>query len=78
MKSERTIRLQNFLNETDFYNDPSSRRYHGAYPGRLAIHSEHVFKNLLALTERMGLQWQEEDSPYIVGMGMMFAKSGYM
>ena len=76
MNSERIQKLRDFLNDTDFYNAPSSRQYHGSYPGGLAKHSDYVFLNLLSLTERMGLQWQEEDSPYIVAMGHDVCKIG--
>ncbi|MBR1732151.1 MAG: hypothetical protein IJ729_00180 [Alloprevotella sp.] len=56
------------LYQRGFFDCPASTKYHGNYPGGLFDHSYAVAKNLVALTEKLGLQWQREASPYIVGM----------
>ena len=56
------------LNDMGFFSAPASTKYHGNYYGGLFDHSMAVTKNLLLLTERMGLTWDMPRSPYIVGM----------
>lgn len=56
------------LDKMGFFTAPASTRYHGAYEGGLYDHSLKVMDNLMDLTERMGLVWQREESPYIIGM----------
>lgn len=56
------------LLECVFFISPASTKYHGAYDGGLFDHSYAVTKNLLRLTEALGLTWQREVSPYYVGM----------
>ena len=51
-----------------FFEAPASTKYHGAYKGGLFDHSYEVTEALLELTERLGLQWDDPRSPYIVGM----------
>ena len=51
-----------------FFQAPASTRYHGAYTGGLFDHSLAVTSALLELTEKLGLTWERERSPYIVGM----------
>lgn len=57
-----------WLIENGFFNAPASTKYHGSYPGGLYDHSRAVFKRLEKLTEDNGLTWQQEESPFIVGM----------
>ena len=57
-----------WLEESGFYKAPASKSYHGAYPGALFDHSLQVTYELINLTKKLGLQWQREKSPYIVGM----------
>mgnify|MGYP002621887288 CR=1 FL=1 len=56
------------LDYRDFFTAPASTKYHGAYEGGLFDHSYEVTMCLLELTEKMGLQWQHERSPYVIGM----------
>lgn len=68
---ERGIISQDFYNwlyDNGFNTVPASTKYHGAYEGGLYDHSCEVTNRLLGLTERLGLRWQREESPYIVGM----------
>lgn len=57
-----------WLEESGFYKAPASKSYYGAYPGALFDHSLQVTYELINLTKKLGLQWQREKSPYIVGM----------
>ena len=53
---------------SDFFKAPASTKYHGAHEGGLFQHSAAVMKSLVGLTESCHLEWQNERSPYIVGM----------
>ena len=56
------------LDELGFFTAPASTKYHGAYEGGLFDHSLEVAKNLVELTEKLGLVWERPESPYVVGM----------
>ena len=56
------------LDKLGFFTAPASTKYHGAYEGGLFDHSLEVAKSLVELTDKLGLEWEKEDSPYIVGM----------
>lgn len=56
------------LDELGFFTAPASTKYHGAYMGGLFDHSLATAKALVNLTEKLGLTWERECSPYIVGM----------
>ena len=56
------------LDKMEFFTAPASTKYHGAYSGGLLDHSITVTKQLVTLTEKLGLQWQHPRSPYVVGM----------
>lgn len=60
----------------DFFYAPASTKYHGNYPGGLYDHSLAVMKNLLTLTDKLGLVWALQRSPYIVGMFHDLCKVG--
>lgn len=47
---------------------PASTKYHGAFRGGLYEHSCNVTRELLHLTDRLDLEWQRLESPWIVGM----------
>lgn len=64
------------LLEMGFFTAPASTKYHGAYEGGLFDHSYAVTKNLLQLTEKLGLKWNREVSPYYVGMLHDLCKCG--
>ena len=63
-----TSELKEWLIENGFFAAPASTKYHGAYEGGLYDHSRGVTLRLVELTENNKLQWQKEDSPFIVGM----------
>ena len=56
------------LDKMGFFTVPASTKFHGAYSGGLFDHSKAVTEQLVNLTERLGLKWDNERSPYIVGM----------
>lgn len=69
--------LRNHVINQDFYNwlidngfktAPASTKYHGAYEGGLYEHCCAVTRDLVYMTEKLGLEWQREESPWIVGM----------
>lgn len=65
------ISLESFnwlINESDFFTAPASTKYHGNYEGGLFDHSFIVMNVLVDLTKQNNLQWQREESPYIIGM----------
>lgn len=57
-----------WLKENGFKTAPASTKYHGACEGGLYKHSKAVMDTLVDFTKKLGLQWQDERSPYIVGM----------
>lgn len=68
MSDLATDELIDFLVSKGFFTAPASTKYHGAYEGGLFDHSLTVGRELVNLTERLGLVWQKQRSPYIVGM----------
>lgn len=56
------------LDRMNFFTAPASTKYHGNYEGGLFDHSYEVTKSLLELTEKLGLEWEYNRSPYVVGM----------
>jgi HD superfamily phosphohydrolase YqeK len=57
-----------WLIDQGFFTAPASRKYHGAYEGGLFDHCFEVTESLVEITEKLGIQWEMERSPYIVGM----------
>lgn len=51
-----------------FFDMPASVNHHGNYDGGLFDHSVCVTNCLLSLTKRLELKWENERSPYLVGM----------
>ena len=51
-----------------FFEVPASIKYHGAYEGGLFDHSLAVTRALVELTEKLNLEWERPESPYLVGM----------
>lgn len=64
------------LDKLGFFTAPSSAKYHGAYEGGLFDHSYWVAEQLLNYTKQLGLIWQDDRSPYIVGMFHDICKCG--
>ena len=62
------IDMLDWLVNKGFFEAPASTKYHGAHEGGLYQHSVSVMKFLVQLTRDNGLHWQDERSPYIVGM----------
>ncbi len=56
------------LDSLGFFTAPASTKYHGAYEGGLFDHSLEVAKQLVNLTEKLGLKWEKLKAPHIVGM----------
>ena len=65
-----------WLDDLGFFEAPASTKRHGAYEGGLFDHSFNVAKYLTELTEQLGLTWEKETSPYIVGMYHDLCKCG--
>ena len=61
-------KLIDYLTKEGFFTAPASTKYHGAYEGGLYDHSKAVFLRLKELTDKLGLEWQRPESPFIVGM----------
>lgn len=62
------IELIPTLHDMGYFNQPASTKFHGAYTGGLFDHSLQVAKELVNLTERLNLDWERPESPYIVGL----------
>ena len=60
--------LARLLDGMGFFDAPASTKYHGNFTGGLYEHSEDVTRNLVWLTEKLGLTWEHPRSPYLVGM----------
>lgn len=56
------------LDALGFFTAPASTKYHGAYEGGLFDHSFQVAKELVNLTEKLGLKWKDPKSPIVVGL----------
>lgn len=63
-----TQEFYDWLIDNGFKTVPASTKYHGAYEGGLYEHSCAVTRDLVYMTEKLGLEWQREESPWIVGM----------
>lgn len=64
----RNYDLMAYLNSGGFFTAPASTKYHGAYEGGLFDHCVAVTNALEDFSLCMGLNWQREESPFIVGM----------
>ena len=63
----KNSKLMDYLINGGFFTAPASTKYHGAYPGGLYDHCRCVFDSLVSLTNNNNLQWEREESPFIVG-----------
>lgn len=66
--SRVTPAMKQALIDGGFLDAPASAHHHGNYPGGLFDHSLNVAVALKQMTEAMHFQWQDNESPYIVGM----------
>ncbi len=57
-----------WLKAHGFFAAPASLGHHGNHCGGLFIHSLIVTKELKRYTHSLGLQWQNDNSPWLVGM----------
>lgn len=72
----RTGVLLEHLAGTTFFTDPASSKYHCSYPGGLYDHSFNVLKNLCMLTRLHKLEWEDPESPMIIGIAHDLCKVG--
>lgn len=63
-----SLDFTDYLIDEGFFTAPASTKYHGNYEGGLFDHSYKVAERLVDITEKMGLDWKNPRSPYIVGM----------
>lgn len=52
----------------DSFVKPAAIKHHGNYTGGLFQHSYSVMNALVEMTNKFGIKWKNERSPYIVGM----------
>ena len=57
-----------WLKEIGYYDKPASLGHHGTYKGDLFKHSVEVAKQLKWLTKKLGLEWERETSPILIGL----------
>lgn len=62
------VSLTSILKDMGYFTKPASTKYHGTYEGGLFDHSLQVTKSLVDLTNKLNLQWERPESPYIVGL----------
>ena len=78
-KEERMERYKEFMRGRDgipasvldkmgYFDAPASTKFHGCREGDLFEHSLAVTEELVKLTEKLGIEWANPNSPYIVGM----------
>ena len=60
--------FKEWLENNDFYVAPAAIKHHGNNPEGLLKHSIEVAYHLQGLTDKLGLQWEREISPILVGM----------
>lgn len=60
--------FKEWLIENGFFKKPAAIKHHGNYTGGLFDHSCEVMSALVEMTKRFDIHWQNERSPYIVGM----------
>ena len=57
-----------WLDGIGYFQAPSSVNHHGNWPGGLYAHSVMVAETLNMFTEKLNLQWDRPQSPWIVGL----------
>ena len=67
-KSARNLISFSALDAYGFFTAPASTKYHGAYEGGLFDHSLEVAKQLINLTDKLGLKWSSPNSPIVIGL----------
>lgn len=61
-------KLTKHLIDNKFFEQYASSKFHGNYVGGLFDHSYSVMLKLIEMTDQLSLNWQNERSPYIIGM----------
>lgn len=56
------------LDEVGYFTAPASTKYHGSYEGGLFDHSYAMARCLELMTDQMGLEWQDDRSPWVIGL----------
>lgn len=65
---KKNEKLDKWLVENGYYEAPAAMKHHGAYAGGLYAHSLAVAAELQNLTEKLGLEWEREESPILIGL----------
>ena len=60
--------FRSWLVDNGFFTAPASQTLHGNYEGGLFDHSMTVTEELVRMTDALNLNWQRQQSPWIVGM----------
>ncbi len=60
--------FKRWLVDNGFFMKPAAISHHGNYTGGLFDHSFEVMEDLVEMTKKFDIQWQDERSPWIVGM----------
>lgn len=63
-----SVEFTNWLIENGFFTAPASSKYHGAVEGGLYEHSKMVTQALLDMSLKLGIKWERQESPIIIGM----------
>lgn len=61
-------KLYKWLEEKDYFKMPASKSHHSPYEGGLYDHSCAVAVELQNLTDKLGLKWEREESPLLIGL----------
>lgn len=57
-----------WLIDNGYFTAPASTKHHGSYIEGLFQHSRTVAKELLRYTEKLGLVWENDRSPAVIGL----------
>lgn len=68
VKGTRLEGKTDYLIEIGYLTKPASIKFHGSHKGGLYDHSKEVARLLEEYTNKLGLKWQQSDSPIIVGL----------
>jgi hypothetical protein len=63
-----SVEMLDWLISQGFFMKPAAIKHHGNYTGGLFDHCFEVTEDLVEMTERLNIKWQNPRSPYIVGM----------
>ena len=60
--------FKRWLVDNGFFVKPAAISHHGNYTGGLFDHSYEVMEDLVEITQKFNVKWQDVRSPWIVGM----------